>query len=203
MSMKMGWRWYGEGNDPITLSDIKQIPGVEEIVWALHSKMPGEIWISNEIKEVVDQIHAAGFSATVVESVNVHDDIKIGLPTVTRYRELQAVHPQPVQVRRQDDLLQLHAPFFDWTRTDLFHPVGDGSTALFYQKDLIKDDYKGMANYILEFTEKYNMTFPGWSRAHGQTGRAVQGLRPRHQGERGITSSTSSRRSCPPAAKRH
>ena len=44
MSMKMGWRWYGEGNDPITLSDIKQIPGVEEIVWALHSKMPGEIW---------------------------------------------------------------------------------------------------------------------------------------------------------------
>ena len=35
MSMKMGWRWYGEGNDPITLSDIKQIPGVEEIVWAL------------------------------------------------------------------------------------------------------------------------------------------------------------------------
>ena len=61
MSMKMGWRWYGEGNDPITLSDIKQIPGVEEIVWALHSKMPGEIWEEAEIKEVVDQIHAAGF----------------------------------------------------------------------------------------------------------------------------------------------
>ena len=51
MSMKMGWRWYGEGNDPITLSDIKQIPGVEEIVWALHSKMPGEIWEEAEIKE--------------------------------------------------------------------------------------------------------------------------------------------------------
>ena len=33
-------------------------------------------------------------------------------------------------------------PIFDWTRTDLFHPVGDGSTALFYQKDLIQDDYK-------------------------------------------------------------
>ena len=50
MSMKMGWRWYGEGNDPITLGDIKQIPGVEEIVWALHSKMPGEIWEEAEIK---------------------------------------------------------------------------------------------------------------------------------------------------------
>ena len=88
MSMKMGWRWYGEGNDPITLSDIKQIPGVEEIVWALHSKMPGEIWEEAEIKEVVDQIHAAGFDATVVESVNVHDDIKIGLPV--SYTHLRA-----------------------------------------------------------------------------------------------------------------
>ena len=53
-------------------------------------------------------------------------------------------------------------PIFDWTRTDLFHPVGDGSTALFYQKDMIRDDYKSMAEYILSFTEKYNMTFPGW-----------------------------------------
>ena len=79
MSMKMGWRWYGEGNDPITLADIKQIPGVEEIVWALHSKMPGEIWEEDEIKAVVDQIHSYGFDATIVESVNVHDDIKICL----------------------------------------------------------------------------------------------------------------------------
>ena len=40
MPMKMGWRWYGEGNDPISLADIKQIPGVTSIVWALHHKMP-------------------------------------------------------------------------------------------------------------------------------------------------------------------
>ena len=24
MPMKMGWRWYGEGNDPVSLSDIKR-----------------------------------------------------------------------------------------------------------------------------------------------------------------------------------
>ena len=44
MPMHMGFRWYGEGNDKIKLSDIKQIPGVTSIVWALHHKMPGEIW---------------------------------------------------------------------------------------------------------------------------------------------------------------
>ena len=56
MPMKMGWRWYGEGNDPVTLSDIKQIPGVTSIVWALHNKMPGEIWEIDEIQKVADQI---------------------------------------------------------------------------------------------------------------------------------------------------
>ena len=38
----MGFRWYGEGNDKISLADIKQIPGVTSIVWALHHKLPGE-----------------------------------------------------------------------------------------------------------------------------------------------------------------
>ena len=32
-----------------------------------------------------------------------------------------------------------------------------------------------MADYILGFTEKYNMTFPGWGQAYGKAGRAVQG----------------------------
>ena len=77
----MGFRWYGEGNDAITLNHIKQIPGVTTIVWALHHKMPGEIWEEHEIAEVMDQLHAYGFNGDVVESVNVHDDIKIGKPT--------------------------------------------------------------------------------------------------------------------------
>ena len=56
-------------------------------------------------------------------------------------------------------------PIFDWTRTDLFHPVGDGSTALFYQKDMIKDDYKAMAevgmnlvSHLLDLVNFPNLT---------------------------------------------
>ena len=52
MPMQMTFRWYGEGNDRIKLSDIKQIPGVKGIVWALHDKMPGEIWEESEIAKV-------------------------------------------------------------------------------------------------------------------------------------------------------
>ena len=85
--MQMCFRWYGEGNDAISLSDIKQIPGVDGIVWALHHKMPGEVWEPHEIAAVKEQLDAYGFNMDVVESVNVHDDIKIGLPTRDAYIE--------------------------------------------------------------------------------------------------------------------
>lgn len=162
MPMQMGFRWYGEGNDKNSLSDIRQIPGVSTIVWALHSKLPGEVWQPEEIAPVVSAIRAAGFNADVVESVNVHDDIKIGLPTRDRYIEnyiqtIRNLAPFGVKV-----ICYNFMPIFDWTRSDMFHPVGDGSTALFYQKDMIQDDPKEMAAYVMGLTEKYHMTFPGW-----------------------------------------
>ena len=160
--MKMTWRWYGEGNDQIKLSDIKQIPGVEGIVWALHDKMPGEVWQPGEIAAVKQQLDQYGFNMDVVESVNVHDDIKIGLPTRDGYIEnykqtIRNLAPFGVKV-----ICYNFMPVFDWTRTDLFHPVGDGSTALYYEAAKIKQDPKEMADYVMSFTEKYHMTFPGW-----------------------------------------
>ncbi len=158
--MQMTFRWYGEGNDTVTLSQIRQIPGVDGIVWALHDKQPGEIWESDEIEKVVNQIKSYGFNADVVESVNVHDDIKIGLPTRDRYIEN---YKQTLKNLKQFGVKVVcynFMPVFDWTRTDLFHPVGDGSTALYYEKDKIINDPKEMAKYILEKCEGFTM--PGW-----------------------------------------
>jgi hypothetical protein len=39
------------GERPDQAVDIKQIPSVEGIVWALHSKMPGEVWEPEKIAQ--------------------------------------------------------------------------------------------------------------------------------------------------------
>ena len=160
MPMQMGFRWYGEGNDSISLSDIKQIPGVTTIVWALHHKLPGEVWEKEEIAEVQKQLAPYGFNMDVVESVNVHDDIKIGLPTRDAYIDNYIETIRNLAEFGVKVICYNFMPIFDWTRTDLFHPVGDGSTALFYEKSRIHNDPKEMAEYILN--NLHGMTFPGW-----------------------------------------
>ena len=156
----MGFRWYGEDNDKISLADIKQIPGVTSIVWALHHKLPGEVWTVEEIAEVQKQLEPYGFNMDVVESVNVHDDIKIGLPSRDQYIENYIQTIKNLSKFGVKVICYNFMPIFDWTRTDLFHPVGDGSTALYYEAGKIHDDPKEMADYILN--NLHGMTFPGW-----------------------------------------
>lgn len=158
--MQMGFRWYGEGNDSISLADIKQIPGVTSIVWALHDKQPGEVWQRDEIRAVYEQCKAHGFNIDVVESVNVHDDIKIGLDTRDQYIANYIETIRNLKEFGVKVICYNFMPIFDWTRTDLYHPLPDGSTALFYEKAKIQDDPREMANYILENLN--GLTFPGW-----------------------------------------
>lgn len=158
--MQMTFRWYGEGNDSVTLDQIKQIPGVDGIVWALHDKMPGEIWEKEEIAAVKKQLDEYGFNLDVVESVNVHDDIKTAGPDQDKYIENYIQTIRNLKEFGVKVICYNFMPVFDWTRTDLFHPVGDGSTALFYEKEKIIDDPEEMAQYILKNCEGYTM--PGW-----------------------------------------
>lgn len=158
--MHMTFRWYGSGNDSVTLEQIRQIPGVDGIVWALHNKQPGEVWEVDEIAKVRDELAPYGFHMDVVESVNVHDDIKIGLPTRDQYIENYKQTLRNLKEFGVKVVCYNFMPIFDWTRTDLFHPVGDGSTALYYEKDKIIDDPEEMANYILDKCGDYTM--PGW-----------------------------------------
>ena len=160
--MKMTFRWYGSQMDPIPLRYIKQIPNMSGVVSSLMDMPAGALWPTERIRALKQEVNDAGLELEVIESVNIHEDIKLGLPSrdeyIDNYRQTVARLGQAgVKV-----ICYNFMPIFDWTRTDLFHPVGDGSTALFYEKDKIKGDYKSMAEYIMSFTEKYNMTFPGW-----------------------------------------
>ena len=75
--MNMTFRWYGRGNDTVKLEDVKQIPNVKGIVWALHHLPAGDVWTKEVIQDEVDYIQSFGFHTDVVESVNVHEDIKL------------------------------------------------------------------------------------------------------------------------------
>ena len=158
--MKMTWRWYGEGNDSITLDQIRQIPGVEGIVWSLHDKTAGEVWEEERIKENVELIKSKGFNADVVESVNIHDDIKLGLPSRDRYIDIYIDTIRKLSEAGVKVICYNFMPVFDWTRTDLFKKLPDGSNALFYEKAAITDDYKAMADKILKNSGSFTM--PGW-----------------------------------------
>ena len=108
--MKMGFRWYGEGNDTVSLDDIRQIPGVETIVWSLHHKQAGQVWEEDEIAREIaliegltDEHRARGvtktFRADVVESVNVHESIKLGKDVLGVTRD-EAIENYKVTIAR-------------------------------------------------------------------------------------------------------
>ena len=51
-------------------------------------------------------------------------------------------------------------PIFDWTRTDMFHPLEDGSTALFFDKEKVQNlDPQELVKTVSEASD---LTLPGW-----------------------------------------
>ena len=85
--MKMTFRWYGSNSDSVTLKQIKQIPGMTGLMGFLDYKAAGEVWTEEEIKSYIDEVHAAGLECEVIESVNVHESIKLGTPDRDKYIE--------------------------------------------------------------------------------------------------------------------
>ena len=159
--MQMTFRWYGEGNDTVTLEQIRQIPGVDGIVWALHDKQPGQIWHSDEISKVTDHIKEYGFNVDVVESVNVHDDIKIGLPTRDSYIENYKQTLRNLSKAGVKVVCYNFMPVFDWTRTELARMRPDGSTVLAYNQAAV--DAIDPAKMFESIAGDMNGTvMPGW-----------------------------------------
>jgi len=160
--MKMTFRWYGEGNDTVSLTQIKQIPGVEGLVWSLHDEAAGAEWPMDKILAVKKAADEYGFNLDVVESVNIHEDIKLGLPSRETYIENYIKTLAKLQTVGVKVVCYNFMPVFDWTRTDLFHPLPDGSTALYYErKKVMGIDPKAFLEDVVK-QDKAGLTMPGW-----------------------------------------
>lgn len=158
--MKMTFRWYGEGNDSVTLDQIRQIPGVEGVVWALHDLPAGVEWPMEKILEVKKQAEKYGLNIDVVESVNVHEDIKLGRPTRDKYIENYKKTIEKLGKVGVKVICYNFMPVFDWTRTDLYKELEDGSTALYFDKEIVeKMDPMELVDKI---ANNPDFTMPGW-----------------------------------------
>jgi mannonate dehydratase len=115
--MKETWRWFGP-DDPIPLDHIKQA-GASGIVSALHHLYRGEAWPLDDVLKRRDEILAAGFAWSVVESIPIHNSIKLRSGPYQHFinawkDSVAAVAKAGVQV-----ICYNFMPVVDWTRTDL------------------------------------------------------------------------------------
>ena len=76
--MEMTLRWYGTGFDTVTLKQIRQIPGVTGVITTLYDIPAGQLWPRERIRAIKEEVEAAGLHISGIESVNIHDAIKIG-----------------------------------------------------------------------------------------------------------------------------
>lgn len=135
--MEMTLRWYGTGYDTVTLEQIRQIPGVKGVITTLYGKKPGEVWEREEIKKLKNEVEAAGMHIAGIESVNVHEDIKLGKATRD---ELIANYKETLKNLGQEGIHLVcynFMPVFDWTRTELARKREDGSTVLAYTQEAV------------------------------------------------------------------
>ena len=153
--MEMTFRWYGK-DDPVTLEKIRQIPGVTGIVSAIYDIPVGEVWSREKIAELKKTVEDAGMDLSVIESVPVHEDIKLGKPSRDR---LIDNYCQTLRNLAAEDIRVVcynFMPVFDWTRSELDHPLPDGSNALVYFAEQVEkmDPMNG------------ELSLPGWDASY-------------------------------------
>ena len=153
--MQMTFRWFGP-EDPIPLAHIRQIPGVTGVVTALYDVPVGGVWTKSALERIGESIDRAGLEFAVVESIPVHEDIKLGRPTRDRLIDDYCASVHAMGELGVPVLCYNFMPIFDWTRTDLAEPQPDGSTALSY-------DDAALARIDLS---RGTGDLPGWATAY-------------------------------------
>lgn len=159
--MIMTLRWFGSSFDSVTLKQIRQIPGVKGVITTLYGSKVGEAWKEEDVQRLKKEVEDAGLKIYGIESVNIHDDIKIGLPSRNKYIE-NYIKTLEVLGKNEINLVCYNfMPVFDWTRSDLAKVRPDGSTVLSYDQEIIeKIDPEKMFEQIDSSSNGF--VLPGW-----------------------------------------
>ena len=158
--MKLSFRWYGE-DDKVTLENIRQIPGMQSIVTAVYDVPVGEVWSRESIAKLKKQVEDAGLGFDVIESIPVHEDIKLGKASRDKYIENYCENIRRVAEAGVKCICYNFMPVFDWTRSDLAKVRPDGSTVLAYdQKEIDRIDPENMFESMGEKSNGFEL--PGW-----------------------------------------
>jgi mannonate dehydratase len=135
--MQMTFRWFGD-SDPVKLWQIGQIPGVTGIVSAIYDVPVGEQWPYEKIASLKEQVESAGLKLSVIESVPVHEHIKLGLTSRDRYIENYKQTLRNLAKAGIGIVCYNFMPVFDWTRSQLDYELEDGSNALIYEEEVVQ-----------------------------------------------------------------
>ncbi len=159
--MEMTLRWYGSKFDTVTLKQIRQIPGVTGVITTLYDTSPGDVWSREAIQSMKKEVEDSGLHVSGIESVNVHDAIKVGTPDRDRYIDN---YIETLENLGKEDIHLVcynFMPVFDWTRSELARKRPDGSTVLAYnQADIDKIVPEKMFESISK--DMNGTVMPGW-----------------------------------------
>lgn len=128
MSLEKSWRWFGV-NDPVKLSWIKQM-GVQGVVTSLHHVKAGEVWTSDDVSTVKNNIESHGLTWNVVESLPVAEGIKTHS---SDYDRLIENYIQSLKVLSECGIKRIcynFMPVLDWARTDLNFRLPNGGISM-------------------------------------------------------------------------
>lgn len=157
----MTMRWFGSTKDTVTLEQIRQVPGVVGVVPALHTLPAGEVWPLDMILEMKKEIESAGLTMECIESVNVHESIKLGDENADKYIENYKECIRNLSKAGVKVICYNFMPVFDWTRTDLAMDMGNGATCLCYNGKQVEG--KSPEDMFKEIDDNSNgYAMPGW-----------------------------------------
>lgn len=138
--MKLIMHWFGE-SDTVRLDQIRQVPCLVGVGSDFEDIPIGELWSLERLETLRERVESFGLTLEVIESIPVHETIKVGLPERDQFIETFARSIENMGKAGIKTLCYNFMPVLGWMRTDLRKSLPDGSFVSAYSySDILKYD---------------------------------------------------------------